>query len=630
MYVIEVIPLLKATNLESLTYYSSINYEIGSILEVPIRKKLAKALVIKSSSVSTAKTAVRAATFSLRKLPADTPKKQLSPVITETAKQLQKTVPASLGAILFSLLPKEIREGEATMESSLPCLGTFETPAVSVLQALNEDRYRVYRSKVREAFAHSGSVMFVVPTTAELEQAEAMLSPGIKERVVVLSSSLSTTKLKNAYTKFHDTNQVKLIITTPSHAHLDRHDLTHVIVEHASSNHYKSRFRPYLDTRDTLAIMAKITNRQLILGDTLPRTEDEVLRREDIYLTESEHPKRLVFTSSLKYLVRDKEEDKGENFQLIDSELIDTIRNTLKERKNVFIYAPRRGLAPIVACVDCGHIARCAESGAPYSLVRTNKNGEEKRWFLCPVSGVRKRAADICENCGSWRLRERGIGIQQIEDKLKTELAEFPLTIFDHTNITTHRQAKQAVGSFYDSKGAILLGTAMALPYLTEPVSLSAITSLDAARSIPTWRADEELFGLLLRLRELTEEEVIVQTRTAVDELLHNAEKGAVDHFYNDESALREMVGYPPYSILIHFTWSGNEADIMQQGELIKNICSDYRYETYSPLSGVPGKNIRHGLLRIARSDWPDEKLMDKLRELPPSIRIEINPQRII
>lgn len=630
MFVIEVIPLMKATGLESLTYYSSIEYSLGTIVEVPIRKKQQPAMVVHSEPVSSAKTAVRRATFSLRKLPADTPTTQLSPILIETAKKLQSSVPATLGAILFSLLPKEVREGTATMMSSLPCLGTFETPAVSVLQATNDERYRIYRSKIRSAFAHSGSVLFVVPTSAALDAAVESLSHGIKERVVVLSSANTPKRNTNAYEKFHDLTQAKLIITTPSHAFLDRHDITHIIIEQSRSTHYKSRTRPYIDTREALEIMAKITNRHVVMGDLLPRTEEEYKRHEDIYQTEGEHPKRLVFSSALTYIEQDTSKEIGRNFTLLSPQLLEAMKETLAARKNIFLYAARRGIAPLITCVDCGHVFRCPESGAPYSLVRTERDGTEERWFLCPVSGVRVRAADTCDNCGSWRLTERGIGIQQIEDVLKEQFKDIPLTMFDHTTVKTHRQAKQRIGAFYDQKGAILLGTAMALPYLSENVDRSVITSLDAARTIPTWRADEELLSLLLRLREISDEEVLVQTRTPVDELLQNAKKGTVDQFYTDECELRATLSYPPFANIIHLTFGGTSVDVQETEEAIQTALQPYEIAFYSPLTQHPDKVIRYGLMRIDTTKWPDDTLMERLRSLPPTVRIEVNPHRLI
>ncbi len=61
--------------------------------------------------------------------------------------------------------------------------------------------------------------------------------------------------------------------------------------------------------------------------------------------------------------------------------------------------------------MDCAHIFRSPQSGAPYSLVRTYKGDTEERWFVCGASGERVRAADTCSQCGSWRLKERGIGV---------------------------------------------------------------------------------------------------------------------------------------------------------------------------------------------------------------------------
>jgi hypothetical protein len=69
MYVIQVTPLIRGTQLESLSYYSSLAYEAGTFLDVPIRGRNQLAMVVSSELVSATKTALKAATFSLRKLP---------------------------------------------------------------------------------------------------------------------------------------------------------------------------------------------------------------------------------------------------------------------------------------------------------------------------------------------------------------------------------------------------------------------------------------------------------------------------------------------------------------------------------------------------------------------------------
>lgn len=630
MYVIEVIPLIRGSQVESLTYYSSRTYGTGTIVKIPVRKKEVSGLIIDEQPVSATKTAVRAATFSLRKLPIQEEIYSLPPLLLETARQLCTTTSATLGSILFALLPEEIKEGTQTLESNLPCLGTYETPAISVMTATTEERLRNYRSRVRAAFARRGSVLLLVPSSGYLERAVETLAPGIADRVIVLSSSLPKKRIERAYKELHDMRHAKLIVATPSHAFVDRHDITDIIIEHSRSPHYKSRVRPYLDYRDVMITLAKFGGRQVLLGDLLPRTEDEWLRQEDVYITEGEQPKRMIFNGTARIIEQTEEPEVNLPFRLISPKIKRAIYNTLRPGKRVFIYAARRGLAPVVVCGDCGYIFRCPDSGTPYSLLRTGKGEEEKRWFHSSVSGRRVRAADTCPECSSWRLRERGIGIQQIEDELHEAFPKEEIIIFDHTTATTPRKARMLIGDFYENKQAIMLGTSMALPYLEKPISLSVVPSLDAARAIPTWRADEELFSLLMNLREISNEGVIVQTRSPVDDLLKNFKTGHIEQFYKDEIELRRTLRYPPFSVFIHLTISGTAENIKPVEEAAKEILQNYQPAFYNAPLSNPEKSTRYGLIRIEKKDWPNKELVNLLRSLPPAIRIEINPPRIV
>ncbi len=41
-------------------------------------------------------------------------------------------------------------------------------------------------------------------------------------------------------------------------------------------------------------------------------------------------------------------------------------------------------------------------------------------------------------------------------------------------------------------------------------------------------------------------------------------------------------------------------------------------------------KMLRHGLIRLPSSSWPDTKILNGLRSLPPYIKIEMDPDRIV
>ncbi len=622
--------MVKGSRIETLSYYSSKEYPLGSILNVPIRQKEQPAVVINIKPASAAKTALRAATFTLRKISEQKNIKSLPPTLISTAKELSETIPAEIGAILYSQLPNEVKRGEIILHDTLATNTNFENADIAVLQNTYSERFRIYRSRIRETFAHRGSVLFVVPTVADLEQAENSLKTGIEKRVVTFSSSFTTRRLKNSYESLADLSHAKLIITTPSHAFLDRHDITQIIIDQSRSRAYKNRFRPYLDLRESLKITAKLTGRKLLLGDILPRTEDEWQRRNESYLTEEETRRRIAPSGKLEIIKRDEGRNSGESFSVFCPELISRIEEIHSQKKNVFMYSARRGLAPLVACFDCGHILRCPDSGTPYTLFKTEKNGEEHRWFISSASGKRVRAADTCDKCGSWRLRERGIGIQNLEKELKKIFPHIPVLLFDHTTATTMRKATRIIGDFTAHKGAILLGTAMAIPCLQEPVAYSIVTSLDAARSIPTWRGDEDLLALLLTLRDKTNDTCFIQTRSEPHEIIDCAISGSVSKFYDEELILRETLNYPPFFHFIHLTLQGKAEAVQREEEKITNLLQKYKPHFYYAPTTTYKKTIRHGLIRVSNEAWPSQDLMDRLRSLPPQVRVEVDPDRVV
>ena len=628
MFIVEVTPFSKSSTIGTLSYYSTKNYPEGSIIEIPIRKKTIQGLVTHTKPVSAAKTAIKAATFSLKKIPPQNHIYTLPQSVLDTAHELEKTLPTHTGNIIFALLPPDIRAGLRSFPQC-PTYKNEENHIPTILCGTNKDRFIAYKSHIRQAFAHRGSVLFIVPNSASVSTAKKNLEHGIEKRVITFSSTHNKKQLQASYDAFSDMSTAKLIITTPNFALLDRADITTIIIEESGSSHYKSRTRPYLDARDVLKTYAKVTKRSILLGDILPRTEEEILRRNDIYDTYDEHPKRLSFGNTFT-ISQHKGKDGEKNLKIFTDETIETIHRTLKNKKRVFLYSARRGIAPLVLCYDCGYIFRCPDSGTPYSLLETGHGENMKRWFISSTSGKKVRASDTCPDCGSWRLREQGIGIQQVTQNIQKTFKETPIIVFDHTTATTYNKAKKLIKQFYDAKGSILIGTSMVFPYIDKQIETSIITSYEATRAIPTWRAEETLLVLLLTLRNKTSDECLVQTRSEKDYILKYAQKGQLAEFYNEEIMMRTALSYPPFSTFILLSWVGTSIQVKKIQEYIISVLPHINIQFYNtPLPTKKGIT-RNALIRIPQESWPDEKLIHTLRTLPPSIRIEVNPDKIV
>ncbi len=626
MYVIEVIPMRRGQHRAALSYFSKVPYQRGAVVRVPVRAQEAQGVVLSCTAVSATKAALRSATFSLRKLPVQKVPLALPAPLLATADTLAEYYAAQPGAVLFALLPNEIRNGNVPL-TPLPSFERSESAWMhEVLQAPREARIPTYQSIVRESFARNESVVLVVPTVEEGRFFKRELEGGIADHVHVLHSGRGVRALRSAYATFASSSHAVLIIATPSYAFLNRHDVGTIIVERSRAFSYRGHSRPYLDFRHALAAYARQTKRRFMSADTFLRSEDELLLREDRAETYEERPKRIALPGTLKVIELRKSADGTIPFVLFSDILLDAIGAARRAKGHTFLFCARRGLAPIVACADCGFILRCPESGSPLSLHRVSKADREERWLYSSVSGYRVRAFDLCPSCGSWRLRERGIGIQQVYDELAPHFPSGELFLFDHQSASTHKKATALRDSFYSTKSAVLLGTALALPYLHQAVELSAVVSMEALRAIPSWRQHEESLGTLLTLREKTSGFVFVQTRTEDDGLIRHAQTGTTAQFYSDELAARQQFQYPPYSVFIHLTWKRDVQGVLDT--TIAQLLAPYDATFYS--APTAASSIAYALVRVPQATWPNDTLVDALRSLPPSVRVIVNPDRIV
>ena len=117
MYVITVVPLRRGVSIDALSYFSSVAYEPGNVVTIPVRNSTSLGLVTEIHEVSRAKTALRAATFSLRKLPPQKHVTTLGNAFIATAKDIATHYASSLGLSLIHILPHKRGLGQQVSPS---------------------------------------------------------------------------------------------------------------------------------------------------------------------------------------------------------------------------------------------------------------------------------------------------------------------------------------------------------------------------------------------------------------------------------------------------------------------------------------------------------------------------------
>lgn len=629
MKIVTVIPLVRGVFREHLTYFSAQDINPGDLITVPVRQKMANALVVATESLTETKTDIRKASFGLKKVGQIKAREFLPETAIGAAREIADYSAAPLGAVLKSLLPP-IMLSQTGAKKSAPASAdkiNDKIPAEKlVLQDSDEERLSFYKGLVREAFAKKQSVFICEPIMADLLAVKPILEKGIEHYTVVLYGQLNQKLLKENWRRVLTSKHPLLIIGTPSFLPLPRSDLATVIIDREGAGNYRAPTRPFVDYRRFAETLSAKRQYRLLLGDILLRPET-MWRVESGELTPARSPRqRLPYTNEVSVIT-------PKTGEVWSEEALDLITQTTGANEKLFLLANRLGLAPLIVCDDCGQSVLCNNCDSPLVLHQANlKQGvPEKTIFRCHHCGETRTAEERCHYCHSWRLRALGTGIDRVARELKTIAPDRPQFQLDSEHVKNYREAESLVRKFLDTPGGILLGTEMALNYLRRQVTHSIVVTIDAMMALPDFRINEKIFTLLARLRAITTKKMLVQTRRADNETLLQMSRGQLLEFYRQEIAEREKFGYPPFKVFIKITRAGSANTLRPDFKHLAELFADYEPVAYPSLH-QPGRGLLelNLLLKLSPAIWPKAELVERLKSLPPDYLVRVDPETIL
>ena len=605
----------------------------GSLVSVPLRKRMVNALVVSVDSAREAKSEIRASDFAMKKIGELKSEPFLSEAFMKSVMDLADFSASSVGSVLNFLIPKAALENtsELKFDAVAPSLKDLSYDQITI-QSDEEERFANYRSLIREEFARKRSVFFCLPTAEDVKKAFAVLPKGIEEYTYTFYGSLAKKKLLEQWKSALRNPHPVLIIGTGLFFSINRFDLGTIIIENESSRAYKLQFRPFFDIRTFAEFFAKARGAKLLVGDAFLRTET-IFRLKQGELNEFMPSKFRSLTPASHRIIDMKEFPKAIDgkFEVISPPLAALIKESHSESQSFYIFAARRALAPQTVCGDCGAIVKCGRCQSPISLHLSRQGDGNQNFFSCHACGERRSAEEKCAVCKSWKLKPLGVGIELVEQELKRKFPDVKIFRIDKDKTPTAKAAEKEAEKFYASPGSILLGTEMSLAYLRNKFSNSAIASLDSLFALPDFRINEKILHLLLKIRSLTTSLFLVQTRLPDKSVLEYALKGNLIDFYREEIAARETFHYPPFTTLIKISISGTRTAVSAEMEKLRSFLLPYEAEIFQAFNEeARGVFTTNALLRLPRKSWVDRTLLKKLRSLPPEFRVAVDPESLL
>ncbi len=626
MYLIRVIPISRGIDKDSLTYFSLRDCPVGHIASIQIRSRMAPAIVYSSEKVEMEKSSIKQLPYELKKISDAGSGSQpfFNQAFMKAVENIATHHASSAGAVIEALTPSNVLSEHVSIISKVAEIPVDNHPTENLMfQADDETRLAHYKSIIREEFAKKNSVFILVPTVHEANFIKEGLEKGIESYTYVAHGGLSKKASVHLWNEVISNSHPVLVIGTAIFLSIPRRWNT-IIVERESSRHYKMSQRPFLDVRRVAEKLALHSKATCIFADVMLRAET-LCRYEDGEIHEVSKPQWRSMSNSKINLV----DLRSLKFSILSNELRQLISDNKSNGRRLFIYVSRRGNSPQIICRDCGNTVMCNRCSAP--VVLHTSAAKSDRYFLCHSCGERRTADESCTHCESWHLQGYGVGIESAQELLSKEFPNIKIFRIDSDTTPTDKKATAVIDEFYTNPGSILLGTDRALYYLKEPIENVAIASLDSLFSLPDFRIQEKIFHTILQLRSLSSHTFIAQTRYTDNPLWNYALKGNLIDFYRSEKDSRKQFHYPPYKTLIKITYTGTPALVRKEMSNLKSILEPYVVNIFPAfIENKKGKFVMHGLLRLDKRDWPNLDLHDKLRSLPPSFAVNVDPENLL
>lgn len=639
MYVVLVIPFLKSSHKETLTYFTKEEITLGSIVAIPYRKKKIHGVVIKIEDLVSKKDEIKKSDFQLRKVLSVLKGPFLGDEVFEISQSLSDYYVSSQSRVLDFIIPEIIlSDYDKFIFSNEKITPKPRVHEKLIFQAPLQDRISWYKTHIRESFAKHQSVYICVPNIRDINFFEEQLSKGIENYVFTLSSEMTKKDKVRVWNEAIEQEHAVVIIGTPQYSIIPRADIATVIIERERSNSYKGLSSPSFDFRIVIELLARARKQKCIFADTLLRIEtSERLRRSEV----SEiMPLVYRIDNDVKLsLVRIKKpENNSKSFEVLSDEVKNRISNSLNKNEHIFVFALRGGLSTITKCKDCGEILSCEYCSSPLVLYQTSK---DSRVFICNKCKRHTPADSNCKNCGSWNLLPLGIGIEKVYSEIENLYGSKNLYKIDGESIKTYKDGEKIFNDFMKQSTGILVGTEKAFSYLHGQIDRSIVCSFDSLFNIPSFRIGERILNLITNLKENTQKEIIIQTRNDGDLILDTIEKESTSEWYRTERNDREKFLYPPFGTLIKIQKRGTEEEIDVARKYLGDILKEYDPDIFV-LGGRDrnGRYILNAVLRIDYKRWSlpenhigsllDGGLKRKLQEISKIALVYVDPEDLL
>jgi primosomal protein N' (replication factor Y) len=522
---------------------------------------------------------------------------------------------------------KEIKQLSEAQETAYQQIKqSFEQHFVTLLHGITgSGKTEIYVKLIKEQLEQGKQVLFLLPEIALTTQLIQRLSVYFGEFIGVYHSKFNQNERVEIWNNVLADNpsRFRLIVGARSSVFLPFKNLGLIIVDEEHESSFKQYDpSPRYNARDASLVLAKLHNAKVLLGSATPAMETYYNAINGKYgLVELNT--RFGGVQLPEILCADMRKARIQKSIQSDFStfLVDEMRETLKQNKQIILFQNRRGYTPLWMCEICHWTPRC--TNCDVSLTYHKQTNSLK----CHYCSYVQPPVGTCSACGSHRIKMLGFGTEKIEDDLQTILPEAKVQRLDLDTTRNKNAYENILNDFGDGKIDILIGTQMVSKGLDfKNVAFVGILDADLMLNRSDFRAFERSFQLMSQVagragRDTERGKVIIQTGDVDHWVIQKVNQHDYKGFYNSEIIERKNFFYPPFYKIINITLKHKDENSVNNAaqSLATALRSIFKERVLGPefpiIRRIQNMFLKQIKLKIER-DAPDSQIKEKISEL--------------
>ena len=315
--------------------------------------------------------------------------------------------------------------------------------------------------------------------------------------------------------------------------------------EHDSS--YKQEEGPRYHARDMAIYKAKCSQCICTLVSASPSLES-LYNSENQKITSHQLAHQFHQTELPQISIIDMNIHRPSSKSWISKDVYDETMSVLKNKGQVLFFLNRRGYAPTKICVSCHTAIQCQHCAV--NLVYHKKIDR----LICHHCSSFYDSQQICKMCSSDKFVSLGIGLERLQEEVMRLFPGYQSQVFSSDTLSSKKNKKLMMEKIFEQETNLLIGSQIIGKSFHFP-NLKLVNIIDGDSSLfsPDFRAMEKTYQLLQQVagrsgREGERGKVLIQTYSPQHPIFQSIKDQNRENFIKNELARRKQSHLPPYA----------------------------------------------------------------------------------